>query len=285
MRKCIRLLTKLSPIDQEKFQRWLEAELNGREPIVLQLLKSQLQGETEEEFWQNTYPDTPVDSQEIGRKFGQLLVHLEEHLAVQAFRKDRLLRDRMLVRKLNELRLGEDFLKYANKIRRRLTQGGRKDKEYFACLYALEGEISQHYLVERVSPKRRRVLQIKESFFQWWGQAFLHQRIIQKIAGAKSLPGLPAGWEDRLAIMIHELEREQASPVLSLYVKIDEVLDGKESDINEILKQLRKHQFAMPWDIRYNLFAILFNYVSRKTARDQKGSILLPKIAAGNCGN
>ena len=264
MRKCTFLLSKLSVEESQAFFRWLEAELAGRQAPVLQLLSLHLQGKTEEESWQVIFPDLPFDSQELGRKFGQLLVHLEEFLAIQSFRKDRMLRDRVLLKRLNELRLGDEFLKYVNKVRRRLHQSGRGDKEYYANLHALERELLQHYLVQKVPPKRRLALNSKETFFRWWSHTFLFTRILEKVRKTRPLNGLTEEWEDKLTEQIYILESHRADPVLSLYRRYDQLLDEKEEDLYGLLDQLKEHQFKVPWDIRYNLFAILFNYVSRK---------------------
>ncbi|MEM7367515.1 MAG: hypothetical protein AAF587_02870 [Bacteroidota bacterium] len=270
MRKALHLLRKLSVEDRQCFHRWVITELHGRQAAVRQMVEMILESleqeriPIDEELWQKVFDDKPFDAQELGRKYGQLLIQLEEFLAIQAFRKDRLLRDRMLLRRLNELPLGNEFLKYANKIRRRFKQSGLRDKNYFQSLFALEGELMQHMMVQNVSPRKRPYASYKEAFLAWWCQLFMDQRVIEKGSGRKPQTEWAKTWENQLTDLIHEFEQHRQYPVLSLQVKLEQILDGEEGELYAFQDLILDHEHALPWDTRYNLIAILQSYLSVK---------------------
>lgn len=264
MRRTQLLISRLSKEEQLTFFRWLRTELNGRQPRVLNLLEGLIKELDDVALWKSLYSELPPDMQELGRKYGQLLVHLEEFLAIQAFRKDRLLRDRILLRRLNELRLGKEFMKYANKVRKRINQSGLRDKNYFAYLFALEGELLQHGVIAKIKSDHRPYRQYREAFLAWWSQLFMDQRIIEKARKQKLATNIAPDWEDKMVALIEEFEQSRQHPVLSLQFKFERALDGKETEFYAFLAEIKKHQYTLPWDTRYNLLAILMNYTNRK---------------------
>ena len=143
-RKLWKLIRTLAPKEIERFPHWLEGELYDKQVYVKKLARYLLhqpqQAPNDEQVWAELYPDIAYDDDRLRKLCGDLSRHLEEFLAIQAFRREKDKRDLYLLQELNQKQAPELFVKLLNKMERRLRTQRNHNSDFFRLLFEVEAE-------------------------------------------------------------------------------------------------------------------------------------------------
>jgi hypothetical protein len=275
-RKFYQTFELLTEDQQAAFARWLAAELHGQQVLVQALLHLTIEEREESRIWQGLLgvnPKLPPKSDQVlGRLYGLLMGHLEEFLAIEAFRKDRLRKDGRILEALNVLQshspsIPTDFLKAANKVRRRLREQNQRDRLYFEALLKLELETAQHHILTQQSGARDRSLHRHECFLLGWLHNWAERKLQRLDEQLDQHHGPPLGFstevETGLLTEANRIVHEQKDQVLDLYVRLIELKQSQSEAIAPIMLDFRARQAQFSSTARYDLFISIYNELLR----------------------
>ncbi len=190
-RKIWKILSALTVKEAEAFNRWLEAEMAGKQ-IFLRTLSAILaqnlkQAPSAEQVWDQLYPEKAYDDDRMRKLNGDLTYQLEEFMAIQAFRADRDTRDLFLLREMSSRKRPDVFTKLYRKIHDRLSRRTNKNADYYRMLFEVEEEKQRFDRIHRIPyvlPKSStegeqslknmsQMQRINYAFDSWW----LHEKM------------------------------------------------------------------------------------------------------------
>lgn len=190
-RKIWKVLSALTVKEAEAFNRWLEAEMAGKQVYLRklsQLLSHNLQQAPQAEaIWEALYPGKTYDDGRLRKLNGDLTQQLEEFLAIVAFRADRNNRDLYLIREINRRKRPDVFTKLYRKLYDRLIRRTNKNADYYRTLYELEETKQRFNQIHRIpySPPKpaepdalpetymSQMQRLNYAFDSWW----LHEKM------------------------------------------------------------------------------------------------------------
>lgn len=190
-RKIWKILSALTVKEAEAFNRWLEAEMAGKQVYLRKLsrlLSHNLQQAPQADaIWEALYPGKTYDDARLRKLNGDLTQQLEEFLAIMAFRADRNTRDLYLIREMSRRKRPDVFTKLYRKLYDRLIRRTNKNADYYRMLFELEEEKQRFNQIHRIpySPPQpaipgappetymSQLQRINYAFDSWW----LHEKM------------------------------------------------------------------------------------------------------------
>lgn len=290
-RKVWQLFSSLQPEEAGHFGRWLEAELYEKQHYLRRmkdcLTRHYPEAPTDEVMWAYLYPDKSYDDGRLRKLAGDLLSKLEEFLAIEAFRRDKDLRDLTLLQEINRRGRPELFIKKAHKFEKEINDREHRNGDFFRLIYELEIEKLQYEnnyrkafpgqalnnppFSEEFGPRQK----MSYAFDSW----FMNEKMF--IAIANSSEARVSGEEIDNTIL-KDLQKTISShhifknlPWLlilqELYLLMNE--DGI-TDLNNLLNMVRANREQIPDTDLLMLFAVTLNYyvfILNKSGEPQAG--------------
>lgn len=278
-RKAWELIQLLSTSEKVAFTDWLGLELSGKQKRILDLFHLFNDNASPEEMWDalslgdgKTIKDPFTDSNFRKLEF-QLNSHIEEFLAIQAFREDTPTLDLYIIKGLNQRESTYAFESKLRKILLKLDKQPIRDESYFWYQYLLERE-NQHYLSKHPTKGKGGIApRISQAFDDW----MLHEKLriaINNLNHAKIFGEIIQSpfLEETLA-KVETLAPEQY-PILHLYARIFQATRSGEEEEENLEQLLFDYQSLLQRDNLKDFFAIILNYYARKMPSDKSNKYL-----------
>lgn len=282
-RKIWKILSALTVKEAEAFNRWLEAEMAGKQVYLRKLSRllslNLQQAPQAEAIWETLYPGKTYDDGRLRKLNGDLTQQLEEFLAIMAFRADRNNRDLYLIREMNQRKRPDVFTKLYRKLYDRLIRRTNKNADYYRMLFELEEEKQRFDRIHRVPyslPKVKadkvqtlesmsQMQRINYAFDSWW----LHEKM--EIA-PHNINSMELHTETIESVLLNEvLELIDHHPIHSkqpwlvinkqLFLLLKEEEDIQIADIMTLLNQQRSD---LEKNEVFSLWGFLINHYARK---------------------
>ena len=125
----------LSPSEQQAFERWLAAELNGRRPELLQFFRLWKSGVSPEQIAEALDLPAHRARKRLDHLRADVTERLEMFLAILALKEDSLLRDRMILQLIQRRKARGPFRLLFPKLHKRLLKQPTRDRQFYEHLY------------------------------------------------------------------------------------------------------------------------------------------------------
>lgn len=192
-RKTWRIWNILTSDEQDKFIRFLKAELKERQEFLQKLayfLCTTSQNPSDTEAWNYLYPDKPYDDPRFRKICRDLTAWLEEFLAIEGFRKRKWKKELFLLSELADRHAREDFVKTYNRVEKSLQKSFKRESlvDQFLLKFELEVEKQNFTAINRLNPsilrgfaqnrqeltENQNLLGVSRAFVDFWAiQSFL----------------------------------------------------------------------------------------------------------------
>ena len=250
--KIEQLIHCLSISQQEHLGKWLSIEVSKREAGVLNLYNYLIDPKPEEKIGELLFPNLKHEARmrKLSRLKHKLTQHIEEYMAIQAFRADESMKPLYLVKYFNQennLQDADMFHKVYHRVERKLSGGNIKDTSYWKMKQHLIHELQHHYILH--DPKKRKKL-LNESIL--YCEIFttlekLHLRL-QKlkivIPGTTSFYDTPDLYLSHLSFLskapeLREKEQEALEAIIEIYRDLCTLLSREKSPTPEEFQRFR----------------------------------------------
>ena len=278
-----KLLSCLTEEEASRFPGWLKNELQGKQVSMWNWFVQIWQQKSPQEAWAHLYPATPYHPKQVNRLNNRLIKWVEEFLAIESFRKDKLDQlhhlGRVLIRRSPE----EAFPPMVRKIANRLDKQPIKDRTYFRVKFELD-RLDAEYLNLFPANKIRRYDPKPE---QWNEHEILHVYLNQMELALRRI-NQPNNQQDPFISALDEFAYQQLvlfiqshgpdkSPVAFIYQQVygylkngctlthfeaQELVDWLKDEETEHYKLFRK-------DALFSLTTLIHNCINRSREKSQ----------------
>lgn len=280
-RKLWQLFSALTEEEIIQFGHWLEAELFGKQEYVRKLkdfLISKYPASAEDiAAWTFLYPDKPYDDARFRKLSRDLTAHVEEFLAIKAFRNDNHTKDLFLLQELNRRRRPDVFVKMLRKIEKELKEAPNRNASYYRRLFEVESEKIRFEFEHRTKVDRFPAniagfegenlsqTQIQTyAFDSWW----LHEKLLL-LAGNTNLQQM-YGSEIENILVPEVMQIVDHHPVfrrqnwLVVYQELFRILSGdKKGNLTRMIQMLKGEISQEVHDELLSVFGLLLNFYIR----------------------
>ncbi|MEZ4777002.1 MAG: hypothetical protein R3D00_27755 [Bacteroidia bacterium] len=281
-RKLWQLFSALSAEETGQFDQWLEAELFQKQEYVRKLkdflVREYPNAPEDTVAWSFLYPDKPYDDARFRKLSRDLTSHVEEFLAIKAFRNDSQTREFLLLQELNRRKRPEVFIKMLRKIEKELKENPNRNARYYRRLFEVESEKIRFEFEHRTQIDKfplniagfegENMNQIQlhtYAFDSWW----LHEKLSLL---AVNLNNRQWQGEEAENILLPEIMKIiDFHPVfhqqnwLVIYQELFRILRGDhQGNLPRMIQILRKENIAEVRDDLLSVFGLMLNFYIRK---------------------
>lgn len=270
IRKVQELINVLTRNERKEFVRWLEFDLNGRQPNTLQLAQGILKNHSIVQLWPSIYPEKPLPESpykdsSFRRLEHQLSLKVEEYLAIHRLRKDDNLLEWKLIEELNHRNAHHIFLNRYNRAIREMESQSRLSESYYQHRYHLEREW-RYYLLKQGKRKElpQNLQHINHYLDGWW----LHTKMRAELVNISQRQPEKGHLVEEVLDLVDTSEEFQELPLLQTYSNLYKLLrDDDIASAAEIQAWLAANHCALQPDVSQDIFNMLHNYYVRNFNR------------------
>lgn len=266
-RKIWKLWEALSMQEREKFNRWLDVELEQKQTFVRKLseaLISYQEPPSLENLWKRLYPRQSYDDARLRKLLSELMKYLKIFLAIEVFKEDQLRVESYYLHGLNLKGLSELFEKEIRQEEKKLDKAKIKDGNTIYHRFSLLKERQRYFVKYLQGPNPAN--ELTQAFDAWW----IYNKLILACNNAiqyrmRGEPIQSTLLEETLVI-VNEDPFFQDYHLIHVYSKIYQILMGNdiesESDENVkyVINFLKLHKESISYDGRSNIFKLLVSH-------------------------
>lgn len=270
--RVTRLLEGFSLKELDKLHVWLENELDGRQSSMFRLFLALKEARTTDQWeqdliWSNIFPRKPFNVSQLRRLAEQLIQWLEEYIAIEAFRKDRMACDSYFIQGLNQRKQIDLFPFFLKKVKKRWKKNPQRDAEYHQLMFKLESELLIHENL--VSSKRLKYkgdiqLRYNQAFESWMILLRLKTSLLLHNHSMKYADAIPQLFEKETVTLARKDVELQKMPTVQLSIQLYDIIHDQLQDVGAFFKKLEANKKVLGEQMYVTFFHIAFNMIITK---------------------